>query len=81
MPTDSFFGVTHMYIENTKELSIPEVAKILEVDNTYAYRLVREERLQPVRTSPYRITFAANNYETANLISQLCGNKTVEQTS
>lgn len=29
----------------------------------------------------YRITFAANNYDTANLISQLCGNKTVEQTS
>lgn len=29
----------------------------------------------------YRITFAANNYETANLISQLCGNKTVKQTS
>ena len=47
-----------MYISNTKELSIPEVAKILEVDNTYAYRLIREERLQPVRTSPYRITFA-----------------------
>lgn len=31
--------------------------------------------------STYRITFAANNVETANLISQLCGNKTVEQTS
>ena len=31
--------------------------------------------------STFRITFAANNYETANLISQLCGNKTVEQTS
>jgi type IV secretion system protein VirD4 len=31
--------------------------------------------------STYRITFAANNYETANLISQLCGNKTVEQIS
>jgi type IV secretion system protein VirD4 len=31
--------------------------------------------------STYRVTFAANNYETANLISQLCGNKTVEQTS
>lgn len=29
----------------------------------------------------YRITFAANNYETANLISQLCGNKTVKQSS
>jgi type IV secretion system protein VirD4 len=29
----------------------------------------------------YRITFAANNYETANLISQLVGNKTVEQRS
>ncbi|KAF8818572.1 type IV secretory system conjugative DNA transfer family protein [Rickettsia endosymbiont of Cardiosporidium cionae] len=29
----------------------------------------------------YRITFAANNYETATLISQLCGNKTVEQES
>lgn len=29
----------------------------------------------------YRITFAANNYETANLISQLCGNKTVDQVS
>ena len=46
-----------MHISNTKDLSIPEVAKILEIDNTYAYRLVREERLQPVRTSPYRITF------------------------
>jgi type IV secretion system protein VirD4 len=31
--------------------------------------------------STFRITFAANNYETANLISQLCGNKTVQQTS
>jgi type IV secretion system protein VirD4 len=31
--------------------------------------------------STYRITFAANNMETANLISQLCGNKTVEQES
>ncbi len=29
--------------------------------------------------STYRITFAANNIETANLISQLIGNKTVEQ--
>ncbi len=29
----------------------------------------------------FRITFAANNVETANLISQLCGNKTVEQSS
>ncbi len=29
----------------------------------------------------YRVTFAANNYETANLISQLCGNKTVDQVS
>ncbi|MCF8462833.1 MAG: type IV secretory system conjugative DNA transfer family protein [Rickettsiaceae bacterium] len=31
--------------------------------------------------STFRITFAANNYETANLISQLCGNKTVKQSS
>ncbi len=31
--------------------------------------------------STYRVTFAANNYETANLISQLCGNKTVESVS
>jgi type IV secretion system protein VirD4 len=31
--------------------------------------------------STFRITFAANNYETANLISQLCGNKTVKQMS
>lgn len=31
--------------------------------------------------STFRITFAANNYETANLISQLCGNKTVKQAS
>jgi type IV secretion system protein VirD4 len=29
----------------------------------------------------YRITFAANNYDTANMISQLCGNKTVKQAS
>ena len=31
--------------------------------------------------STYRITFAANNTETATLISQLCGNKTVETVS
>jgi type IV secretion system protein VirD4 len=31
--------------------------------------------------STYRITFAANNVETANLISQLIGNKTVQQES
>lgn len=31
--------------------------------------------------STFRITFAANNYETANLISQLIGNKTVKQIS
>lgn len=31
--------------------------------------------------STYRITFAANNVETANLISQLVGNKTVKQIS
>ncbi len=31
--------------------------------------------------STYRITFAANNIETANLISQLVGNKTVDQAS
>lgn len=31
--------------------------------------------------STYRITFAANNMETANLISQLCGNKTASQVS
>ncbi|APR97948.1 type IV secretory system conjugative DNA transfer family protein [Wolbachia endosymbiont of Folsomia candida] len=31
--------------------------------------------------STYRITFAANNIETANLISQLIGNKTVTQES
>lgn len=29
----------------------------------------------------YRITYAANNVETANLISQMCGNKTVESIS
>ena len=31
--------------------------------------------------STYRITFSANNMETANLISQLLGNKTAEQVS
>ncbi|MET0156159.1 MAG: type IV secretory system conjugative DNA transfer family protein [Rickettsiales bacterium] len=31
--------------------------------------------------STYRITFAANNYDTADLISKLTGNKTVKQTS
>ena len=31
--------------------------------------------------STYRVTFAANNMETANLISQLVGNKTVDQAS
>jgi len=46
-----------MFIENNKELSIPEVAKVLEVDNTYAYRLVRDERLAPVSVNPYKVTF------------------------
>ena len=31
--------------------------------------------------SYYRVTFSANNIETANMISQLVGNKTVEQAS
>lgn len=31
--------------------------------------------------STYRITYAANNVETATLISQMCGNKTVESVS
>lgn len=31
--------------------------------------------------STYRVTYAANNIDTANLISQLCGNKSVESTS
>ncbi len=31
--------------------------------------------------STYRVTFAANNMDTANLISQLCGNQTVESSS
>jgi type IV secretion system protein VirD4 len=31
--------------------------------------------------STYRVTFSANNIETANLISQLCGNKSVESAS
>lgn len=31
--------------------------------------------------STYRITFSANNVETAKLISELCGNKTVKQES
>jgi type IV secretion system protein VirD4 len=31
--------------------------------------------------STYRITYAANNIETATLISQMCGNKTVESVS
>jgi type IV secretion system protein VirD4 len=31
--------------------------------------------------STFRVTFAANNIDTANLISQLCGNKTVKQES
>ena len=31
--------------------------------------------------STFRVTFAANNVDTANLISQLCGNKTVKQES
>jgi len=50
-----------MPIEKSKELSVPQVAKILEVDNTYAYRLIRQERLSPVKTSPYKITFGELN--------------------
>ena len=50
-----------MTIEKSKELSVPQVAKILEVDNTYAYRLVRDERLSPIKTSPYKITFGELN--------------------
>lgn len=51
--------------------------KILSSSKEYTKK--QDELL--LSNSTYRITFAANNIETANLISQLIGNKTVQQES
>ena len=60
-----------------------ECALFLIVQDTQQLKGIYEEAGMNsfLSNSYYRITFAANNMETANLISQLCGNKTVESVS
>ncbi len=59
------------------------VRLFLIVQDTQQLKAIYEEAGMNsfLSNSYFRITFAANNYETANLISQLCGNKTVKNTS
>ncbi|MFO1130136.1 MAG: type IV secretory system conjugative DNA transfer family protein [Rickettsiales bacterium] len=59
------------------------VKLFLIVQDTQQLKAIYEEAGMNsfLSNSMYRITFAANNYETATLISNLCGTKTVEQES
>jgi type IV secretion system protein VirD4 len=60
-----------------------QVRLFLVVQDTQQLKATYEEAGMNsfLSNSTYRITFAANNVETANLISQMCGNKTVESVS
>ena len=59
------------------------VRLLLIVQDTQQLKGIYEEHGMNtfLSNSTYRITYAANNVETANLISQLIGNKTVKQRS
>lgn len=59
------------------------VRLLLIVQDTQQLKGIYEEHGMNtfLSNSTYRITYAANNVETANLISQLIGNKTVKQQS
>lgn len=59
------------------------VRLLLVVQDTQQLKGIYEEHGMNtfLSNSTYRITYAANNVETANLISQLIGNKTVKQRS
>ncbi len=59
------------------------VRLLLIVQDTQQLKGIYEEHGMNtfLSNSTYRITYAANNVETANLISQLIGNKTVKQKS
>ncbi len=59
------------------------VRLLLVVQDTQQLKGIYEEHGMNtfLSNSTYRITYAANNVETANLISQLIGNKTVKQKS
>ena len=46
-----------MYYQTNQELSVPTVAKILECDNTYIYKCVRDQRIKPSKCDPYLIRF------------------------
>ena len=60
-----------------------KVRLFLIVQDTQQLKAIYEEAGMNsfLSNSYYRITFAANNIETADLISKLCGNKTVESVS
>lgn len=96
MPTpDEPFGVMFMLDEFPSLGEMPQfqigiayfrgfrVKLFLIVQDTQQLKGIYEEAGMNsfLSNSYYRVTFSANNVETANLISQLIGNKTVEQYS
>ena len=46
-----------MFYTKDKELTVPQVAQILECDNTYIYKCVRDHRIKTAMTDPYKIKF------------------------
>ena len=46
-----------MYYQTHTELSVNDVANLLSCRDTYVYKCVRDNRIKPVKTDPYRIRF------------------------
>tara|TARA_R100001369_G_C3288091_1_gene163372 strand:+ start:645 stop:893 length:249 start_codon:yes stop_codon:yes gene_type:complete len=41
-----------------KILNVTQTARLLDTDNTYIYKLIRQEQLTTVQANPYRVSFA-----------------------
>lgn len=39
-----------------KILNVTETARLLDTDNTYIYKLIRQEQLPTVQANPYRVS-------------------------
>jgi hypothetical protein len=38
-----------------KVLNVTETARLLDTDNTYVYKLIKNNQLEPVQDNPYRL--------------------------
>ncbi len=40
-----------------KVLNVTETARLLDTDNTYVYKLIKNDQLKPIKENPYRVSF------------------------